>query len=80
MHVYKQLNVCLIFSSITGNWDEIHQRIVELEMNIKMLVPCQCMGSHIIEIRLLQTLILDLKVKFMGVVIGQGNAVSPVSN
>ena len=49
-------------------------------MNIKTLVPCQCMGSHIIEIRLSQTLILDLKVKFMGVVIGQGNAVSPVSN
>ena len=38
------------------------------------------MGSHIIEIRLSQTLILDLNVKFMGVVIGQGNAVSPVSN
>ena len=37
-------------------------------------------GSLIIKIRLLQTLILNLKVKFMGMVIGQGYAVSPVSN
>ena len=37
-------------------------------------------GSRIIEIRLLQTLIWNLKDKFMVVVIGQGNAVSPVSN
>ena len=37
-------------------------------------------GPRIIEIRLLQALIWNLKVKFMRVVIGQGNAVSPVSN
>ena len=37
-------------------------------------------SSPIIEIKLLrflQTLIWNLKVKFMGVVIGQGNAVGP---
>ena len=37
-------------------------------------------GPRIIEINLLQALIWNLKVKFMAVVIGQGNAVSPVSN
>ena len=37
-------------------------------------------GPRNIEIRLLQALIGHLKVKFMGVVIGHGNAVSPVSN
>ena len=37
-------------------------------------------GPRIIEIRLLQALIWTVKVKFMCVVIGQGNAVSPVSN
>ena len=37
-------------------------------------------GSRIIEVRLLQTLIWNLKVKFMGVVIGQGTAVSLMSN
>ena len=36
-------------------------------------------GPRIIEISLLQALIWNLKVKFIRVVIGQGNAVSPVS-
>ena len=37
-------------------------------------------GPRIIEIRLLQALIWNLKFKFMAVVVRQGNAVSPVSN
>ena len=37
-------------------------------------------GSRIVEIRLLQTLIRNFNVKIMGVVIAQGNGVSQVSN
>ena len=42
MYVYRQSNFFKnVFSVIIGDLNEIYQRMVELEINIKMLVPCQ---------------------------------------